>query len=701
MNIKRWLLPPLDRDRALRLSEEAGISPLLGALLMGRGFDAPEKIQELFGDSQFSNPFLMKDMALAVQRIRRAIGECQRIAVYGDYDADGVTSTAMLYTYLHEKGARVSFYIPQREGEGYGMNLSAVDTLSREGVNLIITVDNGISAIDEIAHAGSLGIDVVVTDHHQPHPQLPNACAIVDPHQEDDKSPFKDFSGAGVVLKLLMALQGGEEQDPAAVNSVLDRFCGLAAVGTVGDSVPLLGENRLLVKLGLRVIDQGRLPGLSAILGAGREKASSTKLAFSAVPCINATGRMGSPDRAVRLLTHNDPAAAGVLAKELKGENTRRKEVEAEILRSAVELAESDAEIWAQRVIVVAGEGWHMGVVGIVAARLTERFGKPCIVLTTSGGGEYRGSGRSVEGFSMFDAINHCRELLVQYGGHPMAAGLTVREENISILRRRLNEYAKERYPSMPVFTLCLDCSLKPQSITAKTVRELLPLEPYGTKNAQPIFGIYDVTLRGVQTVGTSGGHTRLLCVKDGCEFTVMRFGISPKDLGLSPGDVVDLAVNLQLSEYQRGPGFDFIARDIRLSGLDPEAAISDYRLYESYLRNEELGEDGFLRLMPQREHFAALYRHLAANADVQGQGGANLPGLCLQLSGAGINLGRMMLMLDVLAERGLIHQSINGDSLRYTLLQPKDGGKADLAASPLLQRLNIASRKVLPLQEG
>ncbi len=664
----------MDRDQAVELAKSAGVSPLLAALLSGRGLRTPEELHALLDSGSFSDPFLMKDMDRAVQRIRQAIEDFESIAVYGDYDADGVTATAILYTYLRDKGAKVSFYIPQRDSEGYGMNLAALDTLSREGVDLIITVDNGVSAVDEIAYAKNLGMDVVVTDHHQPHEQLPTAaCAIVDAHQQEDGSPFKELSGAGVALKLLMALEGGDPQ------AVLDQYADLAALGTVGDSVPLQGENRLLVLAGLEVIGQRRRPGLDAVLDLGREKPSSTKLAFSAVPCINATGRMGAPERAVRLLTHRDSSSAQALAKELRQENTRRKTVEREILDAAVKQVEGDPQRLYARVIVAAGEDWHLGVVGIVASRLTERYGKPSFVLSADGSGCYRGSGRSIEGFSMFGAVNACQDLLERYGGHPMAAGLTVKAENLSPLIQRLNQYAQENHPQMPAPTLRLDCALKPSAVNARTVRDLQPLEPFGTGNPQPLFGIYGVTLQSVQSLGLTGGHCRLRCEKEGFSFECLRFGVRAEEFPFPAGAVVDLAVNLQLNDYPRGRGFDFLVRDVKLSGIDPEQWIEDARLYEKYRRGEALAPEEAQALLPSREQFGLLYRRLA-------KGTCGLLALAGELDSQGLGLGKLLLALDVLEERGLAKRQGQDEQASWRLLPHAQ--KVDLSASPCLAGL-------------
>ena len=674
MNIKLWDLAPVDKDQAVALANACRIPPLLAALLQVRGCGNQAQAAGFLEAGDFSDPFLMKDMDRAVDRIRRALRDFERIAIYGDYDADGVTATAMLYTYLQSKDARASYYIPQRDSEGYGMNMAAVDTLSREGAELIITVDNGVSANEEIAYAQSLGMDVVVTDHHQPHEFLPD-CPVIDAHRADDESPFKDFSGAGVVLKLLMALEGDRQ-------AVLEHYADLAALGTVGDSVPLTGENRLLVLEGLERIARRKRPGLDAILDLDGQAPTSTELAFSAIPCVNATGRMGAPERAVRLLTYEDTLSALALASEIKGDNLERKRVEANLTQQACLRLEAEPDLLGQRIIVVDGPGWHHGVVGIVASRLTERYGKPCVVLSTSGG-TARGSGRSVEGFDLFQAVNHCRDLLERYGGHPMAAGVTLKAEDIGEFRRRLNEYALLHCPDMPALTLKLDCTLKPSAIGPGTLKALEPLEPFGVGNAQPLFALCGVELKGIRPIGSTRAHCRLTCERDGFRFEGVRFGMSPEDFPYPVGSIIDLAVNLQENNFRRAGDVEILVRDVRLSGLDQGACLKSLRSYEKYARGEALTPEEARGLEPDRDQLAALYRLLPR--EPRPAVGAEL--LLMKLLPQGFRLGQLLFGLDLLSERGLVFRRLQGSLLTAYRLPAK--GKTDLQASPLLAALH------------
>ena len=677
MNIKKWEVCHLDKDRAARLAEEYAIPFFLAMLLDIRGLTQPEDIQAVLGgEAPLSDPFQMKGMDQAVERIRQAIEGFERIAVYGDYDADGVTATAMLYTYLEAVGADVLYYIPQREWEGYGMNRHAVETLHQEGVKLIITVDNGISSLEEVALARELGMDVVITDHHRPHESLPDAAALIDAHQPGDQSPCKDLSGAGVVLKLLTALEDGDSQ------GILEEYADLAALGTIGDVVPLLGENRTIVKAGLRLIGQGGRPGVDALLeqSAVHREPTATTLAFTAIPRINATGRMGAPERAVRLLTCEEEEDAAGLAAEICGENDRRRQVEAQIAQEAMARIEADPQLRHSRVLVVDGEGWHHGVIGIVASRITERYGKPCFVISVDGE-EARGSGRSVEGFSLFEAVSSCGDFLLRFGGHPMAAGATMRPEDVGRFREGLNEYAKQHCPQMPVPVLRLDCRLNPASLSPEMPRALERLEPFGSGNPQPLFGLYGMELRDITPVG-NGGHLRLSLVKNGAALTCMRFGMTKEDFPYTVGERLDLAVTLELREFRGEQQLTVAARDVKLSGLDLEGYVQQYQTYEKYLRRESLTALEAAQLTPSREELAALYRYLAAHSG----GTLGFQSLTMALAPKGFGLGKLLLGLDMLEERGLAKFRRQGERLGVQLLPTQ--GKVDIFASPVFQKL-------------
>ncbi|CCX37246.1 single-stranded-DNA-specific exonuclease RecJ [Clostridium sp. CAG:1013] len=673
MNIKKWEVAPLNKERAAQIAERYSLPFFLSMLLEIRGFHQEEEIRGLLESGQLSDPFLMKDMDKAVERIRRAIENFEKIAVYGDYDADGVTATSILYTYLDAVGADVIYYIPQREGEGYGMNLHAVEFLHGEGVGLIITVDNGIASVQEVERAKELGMDVVVTDHHRPQERIPNACAVVDAYQADDHCPYKDLSGAGVALKLVMALEGDQE-------GVLEEYADLASLGTVADVVPVLGENRAIVRTGLSILARGGRAGVDALMvqsGMGGKTATATSLAFTVIPRINATGRMGAPERAVRLLTCETEEEAQPLSAEICEDNDRRREVEAEIAKEAMERIEKDDSLLYSRVIVVDGEGWHHGVIGIVASRITERFGKPCMVISTDGE-MAKGSGRSVEGFSLFEAVCACGDLMERYGGHPMAAGITLKAENVPLFREKINQFAAKVCPEMPTQTLLIDCRLNPSALTPEMPQSLEPLEPYGSGNPQPLFGLYGMELRQIVPVG-GGNHLRLVCAKKGVTLNCMKFGMRPEEFPFVPGEILDLAVTLEAKEFRGEQQLTVSIRDMKLSGLDMDRCAHSYRLYEKIRREEPLAPGEGEELLPTRKDLADLYRKLAS---LKGEGFGTQ-----SLLGAlpGFNLGKLLLCLDMLEERRLIVLT-GGEERRAAQLLPTQG-KVDIFASPVYLR--------------
>lgn len=674
MNIKKWEVAPLNRERAAQIAERYSLPFFLSMLLEIRGFEDEEEIRDLLSGGRLSNPLLMKDMDKAVERIRRAIDQFEKIAVYGDYDADGVTATSILFTYLEAVGADVIYYIPQREGEGYGMNLHAVEILHEEGVSLIITVDNGIASVAEVARAKELGMDVVVTDHHRPQREIPEAYAVVDAYQADDHSPYKDLSGAGVALKLVMALEDGD------AGSVLEEYADLAALGTVADVVPVLGENRTIVKAGLNILSRGGRAGVDALLeqsGMEGKAATATSLAFTVIPRINATGRMGAPERAVRLLTCDSQEEAQPLSAEICEDNERRREVEAEIAKEAMERIESEGSLLYSRVIVVDGKGWHHGVIGIVASRITERFGKPCVVISVDGN-MAKGSGRSVEGFSLFQAVCACGDLMERYGGHPMAAGVTLKAENVPLFRERINQYAAQVCPEMPAQVLSIDCKLNPAALSPEMPQSLEPLEPYGSGNPQPLFGLYNMELRQVVPVG-GGNHLRLICAKKGVAVTCMKFGTTPEDFPFSPGDVLDLAVTLEAKEFRGEQKLTVSVRDIKLSGLDMDQCIHTYRLYEKLQREEPLSPQEGAELLPSRQDLAVLYRKLVS---LKGQG-FSAQSLARDLPG--FHLGKVLLGLDMLEESRLV-SLLGGEERKSAEILPTQG-KVDIFAAPAYQK--------------
>lgn len=678
MILRKWEVRPLDKERAAAFAQTYGVPFFLAMLMNIRGLDDAAHLREFLGEGEpLSDPFLLKDMDKAAARITRAVDNMEKIAVYGDYDADGVTSTAMLYSYLETRGADVIFYIPQREGEGYGMNIGAVEYLKEQGVSLIVTVDNGISSVQEVARANELGIDVVVTDHHRPQEILPDAVAVVDAYRPDDTSPYKHFSGVGIAFKLLMALEDGAGD----VEDLLEAYSDLAAIGTIGDIVPLTGENRTLIRAGLERLSQSDRPGVQALLenaGIAGKALTSTNVAFTLVPRINATGRMGAPERAVRLLISGYEEEAEVLSEEICADNEERRRVEAEIAEAA--FADIEAKGYMKdRVVVVDGENWHHGVIGIVASRVTERCGKPCMIISR-GETEAKGSGRSVEGFSLFEAICACGDLLIKFGGHPMAAGITLKPENIEAFRKRINQYAAEHFPQMPTQTVTLDCKLNPAALSVSMAQSLTQLEPFGNGNPQPVFGLFNMELSNVTPVG-GGGHLRLTLEKNGAVITAMRFNTKPEELPYHIGDKIDLAVQLEAREFRGQPSLTVIVRDMKFTAFNTEKNIASLASFEKWQRSEVLSAEDKNRLYPDRACLAAIYRALRT---VNGKETDQVR--FVSRFGKDMTLGLFKTALLVFEECGLVHSEIADDTFTATLIETS--GKTDITRSPVLLAL-------------
>lgn len=678
MILRKWEVRPLDKERAAAFAQTYGVPFFLAMLMNIRGLDDAAHLREFLGEGEpLSDPFLLKDMDKAAARITRAVDNMEKIAVYGDYDADGVTSTAMLYSYLETRGADVIFYIPQREGEGYGMNIGAVEYLKEQGVSLIVTVDNGISSVQEVARANELGIDVVVTDHHRPQEILPDAVAVVDAYRPDDTSPYKHFSGVGIAFKLLMALEDGAGD----VEDLLEAYSDLAAIGTIGDIVPLTGENRTLIRAGLERLSQSDRPGVQALLenaGIAGKALTSTNVAFTLVPRINATGRMGAPERAVRLLISGYEEEAEVLSEEICADNEERRRVEAEIAEAA--FADIEAKGYMKdRVVVVDGENWHHGVIGIVASRVTERCGKPCMIISR-GETEAKGSGRSIEGFSLFEAICACGDLLIKFGGHPMAAGITLKSENIEAFRKRINQYAAEHFPQMPTQTVTLDCKLNPAALSVSMAQSLTQLEPFGNGNPQPVFGLFNMELSNVTPVG-GGGHLRLTLEKNGAVITAMRFNTKPEELPYHIGDKIDLAVQLEAREFRGQPSLTIIVRDMKFAAFNTEKNIASLASFEKWQRGEVLSAEDKNRLYPDRACLAAIYRALRT---VNGKETDQVR--FVSQFGKDMTLGLFKTALLVFEERGLVHSEIADDTFTATLIETS--GKTDITRSPVLLAL-------------
>lgn len=673
MSYKRWTFLSLDKDIAGALSEECGLDPVLCLLLTGRGITDPDSAMHfLRGEELRSDPYAFADMDVAVERIQRAMDDGESMMVYGDYDADGVTAAVLVYSYLKLKGARVEYLLPHRETDGYGLHRHVIDKMAARGVGLIITVDNGIAAVDEIAYAAELGMDVVVTDHHMPPSVLPDAVAVVDPHRADCPSEFKEFAGVGVAFQLLCALEGD-------VDLVLEQFADLVALGTLADVMPLRDDNRILVRRGLERLSRGARAGLQKlrqVAGAGDRPQTASTVTFTLAPRINAAGRMGDPTKAAELLLGEDNEGTRALATEIHELNTARQAVEGEILEQVMAQLEAEPSRLADRVLVVWGDGWHHGVLGIIAARLLERYGKPTLVLSVKDG-IARGSGRSLTGFSLYDALCACDACLLGYGGHEQAAGVTVESARLTEFAARINAYAAERYPTMPVEELVMDCRLRPSQITTDLLDCLSVMEPFGAGNPVPLFGLYGMQIEKIDAVG-GGKHLRLTLSRDGRVLTAMKFSTAPETFSFAVGDTVNLAVTLDKNDYRGNVTVSIIIKDMRYSDTDQEAMIAANALCDAVVRRDE---EALGTALPTRDTVAALYRFLK-RAPFEGDREA----LCHAVAASGASYTDVCIGLLLLQEAGLIAVRDEGRVMRITVKETAE--KVDLFATPTAQFL-------------
>lgn len=644
MSRKKWCVSPIDKELASDIAAEFDIDPFVALLLVSRGITDDEEIVRFFSDEcVLSSPYELKDMDKAVQRINTAIASGEKIAIYGDYDSDGVTSTALMYLFLKKLGCDVITYIPDRNSEGYGLNLKAIKSLCESRVSLIITVDNGISAFEEAEYIKNLGMDLVITDHHKATEKIPEAVAVVNPHRYDCPSEYKLWCGVGVAFKLICALSEGRD-----INC-LELYADIVCLGTIGDVVPLIGENREIVKQGLRLINEGKTQGIKAlkkVSGVQDKSINAGTVAYSLVPRINAIGRMSHASKAFELLMSEDSQKAEQIAQLIDKSNQDRQEIEKKILLQARQQIMDNPDMLCRRVLVFIGENWHAGVIGIVAARLVQQYGKPCFVITTDGE-TAKGSARSIDGFSLYDAVSSAAELLTHYGGHVLAAGFSLKSENLVAFEQAMYDYAKTT--EMPFATVQLDCRLRPEFINSDILPLISSLEPFGAGNPQPVFGLYGMSLTSIQSIG-GGKHLRLGIKKGDCSLQALLFGVTAEEFPYVAGDVVDLAVKLERNEYMGQVRVSIYVRDIRMSGTDDDRYLKSVRLYEKIKIKEKINQKQAQFALVNREQVAQVYRYIKNTGGWKN----DIDVLCYRLGGDGSNACKVLVCIDVLIELGI-----------------------------------------------
>ena len=639
---KKWILQYQTGDKSAEaaiseIARELSVSEIMAKLLYVRGYHSPKAAYSFLyqEEAQFHDPFLLSDMEKAIERISRALANGEKIVIYGDYDVDGVTSVSFLYLYLQSKGADIVYYIPSRSGEGYGVSVSAIDHLKEQGVSLMITVDTGITAIDEINYAKTVGIDTVVTDHHECRPELPEAVAVINPHRADDRYPFKELAGVGVVFKVVCAFEmhlcktkGIPQID--GVRAVCCDYADLVAVGTIADVMPIVDENRLIVTWGLRLLESTKRLGLSTLMEVAasgknaeskyppkKRKINSSFIGFVIAPRINAAGRVSTAETAVELLLSQSEETAARLSKELCDLNLTRQIEENRIAEQAYQKISETFDPAKDHIIVIEDDSWQHGIIGIVSSRITESYGVPSILISFDGTARGyspaddlgKGSGRSVKGLNLVEALGDSEELLERFGGHELAAGLTIRRRNIEAFRERINQYAAGRIgDGFDLVSVEADCEVEARDLTLHLAEEIDQMEPFGSCNPAPILMLSGATLQKMIPLG-DGKHTKMILEKDQTVLTAIWFGVNPNELPFEVADTVDLLFRLNINVFQNVTSLQMLVEDMRLSPTYEDSFVSLQNRYLDIKNGAPFTEEE--DVIPTREDMAVVYTAL------------------------------------------------------------------------------------------
>ncbi|MBR6745571.1 MAG: single-stranded-DNA-specific exonuclease RecJ [Clostridia bacterium] len=692
----RWMIPSHDEKNVKLLADSLRIKPLCAKLLINRGYTdvAPARSFIEKSDAFLYDPYLLEDMRKATARIRLAMSREEKITIYGDYDVDGVTSVSILYMYLKEHGVDVDYYIPTRESEGYGLNIGAFHTIKDTGTTLVITVDTGITALNEIAYAKTIGLDVVVTDHHQCRPELPVCEAVVNPRRPDCKYPFKELSGVGVVFKLLCALEmdilNFGEYNIFTVKDMCRRYIDLVTIGTIADVMPLYDENRIMVHMGLHLLSNTSNVGVRALLRSvgieDTKKITASTIGYTLAPRINAAGRIGDASRAVSLFLTNSPHYASVIAEELCVTNKERQQTENLIFEEALKQIETEHDVEKESVIVLASDHWHQGVIGIVASKVTELFGKPSILISfdsdePSDHDPGKGSARSIKGLNIVEALSSCSDLLIKYGGHALAAGLSVERGNLDAFRKALNEYAHP-YLSSPdcIVKTSAEAEIDERDVTMDTIEDIAKLEPYGAKNPEPVFVLKNVRIDEIAPL-SMGKHTRLYLNKNETGIAAVCFGHNLLDEGFSVGIYADVLCSMNINEFRGNKTVQLIIRDIDYA----DQTLREIETVENNL--VKLKQDSLFfdrHVIPKRQDFAVVYKFLREEGF---QKEKRITLMKLKSVFPEMPQLKLLIILETLSECDLLTwKKISVGAYRIRQLQTKE--KKDLYAAPLMRTL-------------
>ena len=662
MGQMEWKIP-YSAPEITEAFSKSEFTPLLAAVLQARGQDTPEKARKYLArdESLLCDPMLLSDMDKAVSRIELALAQNQKLAVYGDYDVDGITSVCLLMDYFSGRGLECVSYIPDRLDEGYGVNAKALEALRNKGVDLVITVDCGITAAAETQFAKSLGLDIIITDHHECPQALPCADAVINPKRPDSEYPFGELAGVGVAFMLVCALEGNSK-------TPLERYADLVAVGTIADVMPLVGENRALVYRGLEKLKNNPLPGLAALLeesGAANKPLSANTVGFTLAPRINAAGRLCKTETSIKLLLSKNRTEAEAFAKELCALNRRRQELETAVWEESTDVLRTDEP---KGPIVLESLSWHPGVVGIAASRLTEEFRLPTIMICIDNG-IGKGSCRSYGDFNLFDALTACAEHLESFGGHAMAAGLNIKPENIDAFRKALGEYYLSNLPTEHSAVEPEILISDPVFLSMDGVQSLSELEPCGSGNEHPRMCICDAALESVSPIG-NGKHLKIRISKKGTTFDCVFFSRCAENLGASEKDLVDICFTPQINDFHSRQSVQLLIANMRRSET-PEKC-------RKIIESAELKHDEILPFRPDREELGSLWRRIMASGGHFEMKSERLSDDCFGF----MEPVKLCLCIRILRELGLLE--VTRSDGRVICTASKTNEKTELTQSPL-----------------
>ncbi len=721
MQQKIWQMKEQAAETVEDLCAALSLLPVTARLLINRGY-ASAGLADAFlrkETGHFYDPFLMKDMGAAADRILRAVARDEKITIYGDYDVDGVTATTIVYQYLASRGANVHFFIPGRIEDGYGLNSDAIRRIAADGTTLLITVDTGITAIEEAALAKTLGISLVITDHHTCRPQLPEADAVIDPKREDETYPFRELAGVGVAFKLLCALETADCRDDAAqkrerLKTIHMAYAEYTAIGTIADVMPLRDENRLIVYLGLMLLQETKRPGLRALLACSsgvapsenkakyptkRRKFTAGYIGYTLAPRINAAGRIARADRAVALFLTEREEEAATLAEELCEENRIRQDMENAMTEAAFAQVVAEHDVKNEHILILSGEHWHHGVIGIVASRVTEKYHRPALLISFEGGTGGaedigKGSGRSIEGFDLIAGITACGAYLVTFGGHALAAGLSITRKNLPAFCAAMETAARAAFcDGIPPQILTLDCEMQFSDITLPAAEQLYALEPYGVGNPTPLFYLHGARI--LQISALSGGkHTKLrLCAAEDPDGIVTRealwFGVRTETIPYRTGDVVDAAFHMDVNEFMGQKQVQMLLQDLRFSDAAAGQYTAQMRIYAQVRRKTAVCLPMLAspaEMIPTRAMCAAVYTILREKTE-HGRKSLLCPihTLCYH---TGYDGCRLRFILDIFTEAALLTYMLDDDDMLDLMLLQNTGEKKDLTETPTMRLL-------------